>query len=265
MTGAIWGNILYLAAICTTSSLFIYLFIHHIHANVSNYLQVEPVGHIICTLIVTRDLIHTKTRSVDVCHVLYCRINYCPFPCPPPLLWGWERGRRPGGPAARRRRLLRSDLKDSGIKPQRRICVTCYTPTLSKWYCANVVLLTYLLNVEILLFIRRWPSQQKRAHSDRTLCSTVTREPLATKLRARIPHASLSAIAFDHKFYWWYYTIVTTHAWSQSEELQQWHAPTKPEVRGPATIVAIPPVAIPPYGDSTCGGGGGCGSVADAP
>ena len=33
---------------------------------------------------------------------------------------------------------------------------------------ANAVLLTYLLNGEILLFIRTWPSQQKRAPGDRT-------------------------------------------------------------------------------------------------
>ena len=56
-----------------------------------------------------------------------------------------------------------------------------------------------------------------------------------------------------------------TRPWMTArEELQQWHAPTKPEVRGPATIVAIPPLWRFPLWRLHLGGGE-CGSVADAP
>ena len=113
---------------------------------------------------------------------------------------------------------------------------------------------TYLLNGEILLlFIRTWPSRQKRAHSDRTLCSTVTREPLATKLRA------LAALPLMVNFI----GGLMVHGHS-----------CMPAIRGPATmtcshqtgsarschtIVATPPVAIPPMATPPVGGLRKCG------
>ena len=49
---------------------------------------------------------------------------------------------------------------------------------------ANAALLTYLLNGDILLLlIRRWPSQQKRALGDRTRYSAAQRWPLVTTAR----------------------------------------------------------------------------------
>ena len=50
-----------------------------------------------CTLIITCDLIHTITRSVVVCHVLYCRNNYCPSPALPLYCGVMGRGRRRAG------------------------------------------------------------------------------------------------------------------------------------------------------------------------
>ena len=122
--------------------------------------------------------------------------------------------------------VIRSGMKGSGIEPQRRICVTCYTPTQSEWYCANAVLLTYLLNGEILLlFIRTWPSRQKRAHSDRTLCSTVTRDPLVMKLRdlGYGTHISISAAA----------SLTIKYL---LEELHNRGHPCMATIRGPATM-----------------------------
>ena len=66
--------------------------------------------------------------------------------------------------------------------------------------CANAALLTHLLNGDILLLlIRRWPSQQKRALGDRTRYSAVQRWPLVTTARLSRQHFSIAGGTFDHK------------------------------------------------------------------
>ena len=64
---------------------------------------------------------------------------------------------------------------------------------------ANAALLTYLLNGEILLLIRRWPSQQKRALGVRTRYSAAQRWPLVTTTRLSRQHLSITGGTFDHK------------------------------------------------------------------
>ena len=75
------------------------------------------------------------------------------------------------------------------------------------------MLLTYLLNGEILLFIRTWPSQQKRALGDRTRYSAVTRQLGGSAVRRWRCHSNDTAplvtahlgrrhLSLIIKFYW---------------------------------------------------------------